>query len=156
MGREEAEERKLGMACRGEGRAGTGPRERGTGPSGSGGVDLSEIVDARIEEMLLLVDRRLGERHLADRFGAGVSLAGAGARVAGLEEKARRILGLPARVSRPRLAGIQGVDLTAPENALGTGLLRWSFDGAPQVETRQARWGTGWLASAVRWLAAGF
>ncbi|MHC5058924.1 MAG: cell division protein FtsA, partial [Planctomycetota bacterium] len=155
MGREEAEELKLGMSGSDGGRQ-ADPPKRAAGVPGPEAAGLPEIVDARLEEMLLLVERRLAARDLASAFGAGVALAGAGARVAGLEEKARRVLGVPTRVARPRLAGVDGVDLTAPENALGTGLLRWSFDGAPRVETRQARWGTGWLASAVRWLAAGF
>jgi cell division protein FtsA len=148
VSREDADEIKLDMSGRDAADAAEPPE--------CDGVDLEEIVDARLEEMLLLVERRLGVRDLANAFGAGVALAGAGARIAGIEEKARRILGIPARVARPELEGITGVNLSAPENALGAGLLRWSFDGAPRVETRQARWGTGWFASAFRWLAAGF
>ncbi len=147
VSREDADEIKLDMS---------GPDADAAELPECDGVDLEEIVDARLEEVLLLVERRLGVRDLASAFGSGVALAGAGARIAGIEEKARRILGIPARVARPELEGITGVNLSAPENALGAGLLRWSFDGAPRVETRQARWGTGWLASTFRWLAAGF
>ena len=147
VSREDADEIKLDMS---------GPDADAAELPECDGVDLEEIVDARLEEVLLLVERRLGVRDLASAFGSGVALAGAGARIAGIEEKARRILGIPARVARPELEGVTGVNLSAPENALGAGLLRWSFDGAPRVETRQARWGTGWLASTFRWLAAGF
>ena len=156
--REEAERRKLRASGRmARARAPGSMVAGGTDPSEAAEVvEISEITDARVEEMLLLVERRLGGIDRASAFGSGVALAGGGARLAGIEEKARRILRAPARIARPPLVGVSGVDLSVPENALGTGLLRWSFDGAPQVETRQARWGTGWLASAAKWLAAGF
>jgi len=156
LGLEEAERLKIVEAAdEGDGnRNDDGPR--GPRKRTADGVDLPEIVDARMEEMLLLVERRLGGSGLAGTFGSGVALAGAGARIGGLEEKARRVLGVPARIARPGLAGMGGANLSAPENALAAGLLRWSFDGAPRVETRQARWGNGWLASAFKWFAAGF
>jgi cell division protein FtsA len=155
LSRDEAEELKV-LTSGGDDDESPGTRGQATGAQGTDSAELSEIVDARLEEILLLVERRLGGRGLASAFGSGVALAGAGARIAGLEEKARRIFGVPARVARPSLLGVEGLDMSAPENALGTGLLRWSFDGAPRVETRQPHWGTGWLASAYRWLAAGF
>jgi len=150
---EEAERLKTGE---GPGDGPPAPRKREARAREADAVELSEVIDARLEEMLLLVERRLDGSDLAGTFGSGVALAGAGARIGGLEEKARRVFGVPARIARPGLAGAGGADLSAPENALAAGLLRWSFDGAPRVETRQPRWGNGWLASAFKWFAAGF
>jgi len=153
--RDRAEELKVAPSGDDDGR-GPPPEKRESGPHGAEEVDLPEIVDARVEEILLLVERRLGGRDIGGIFGAGVALAGGGSRTAGLEEKARRLFGVSARVARPGLVGTEGMNLSVPENALACGLLRWSFDGAPRVETRQARWGTGWIAGAFKWLAAGF
>jgi cell division protein FtsA len=118
--------------------------------------ELAEIVEARVEEMLLLVARRVAALDPARDFGAGVVLAGGGARQKGAEEKAREIFGTNARAARPALGGGRGRDLAAPENALAAGLLMWSSGGAPQRRPARPLRPVSWIANAFRWLAAGF
>ncbi len=117
---------------------------------------LSEIVEARVEEILLLVERRLEGMDPARDFGAGVVLAGGGARLAGIERKCAAVLRAPARIARPELATDLPRDLSGPENALGAGLVRWSLEGAVRHEAGRDRRRACWFANAVRWLAAGF
>jgi cell division protein FtsA len=118
--------------------------------------DLVEIVEARAEEGLLLVAKRLGALQVAREFGSGAVLVGGSARLQGMPQLVRQTLGMSARVGRIDLAGDDGVDLSGPENALGAGLLRWSLAGAPQQESEDVMRPVRWIANAVRWLAAGF
>ena len=118
--------------------------------------DLVEIIEARAEEGLLLVAKRLGALQVAREFGSGAVLVGGGARLQALTQLVRQTLGMSARVGRIDLRGGEGVDLTGPENALGAGLLRWSIAGAPQEDAQDVARPARWIANAFKWLAAGF
>lgn len=119
-------------------------------------TELSEMVEARLEEILLLVMRRLGGSDPVRDFGAGVVLAGGGARQAGIAAKVRDVLGVRASVARLDAEGDASGGASGPEGALGAGLICWVSGSAAgsgaQMPARPLRW----LTSAVRWLAAGF
>jgi cell division protein FtsA len=119
-------------------------------------LELAEIVEARVEEILLLVRRRLLREVRECELGAGVVLAGGTACLADAAEKAAEVFGVRARAARPRLEGGPGSGLDGPEAALGAGLLLWATEaGLPAGEDLDPR-PVRWLAGAVRWLAAGF
>ena len=121
--------------------------------------ELSEIVEARFEEIFLLVGRRVAHLDPARELGAGVVLAGGGAYQRGIEAKAREVLGLPARRASVDLEGTDPARAFGPEHALGAGLLRWSL--AVMLHERAVRGErehgpVRWITGAFRWLAEGF
>jgi len=62
---------------------------------------IETIAAARTLELLEVVRARLGTAFVAENCGAGVILAGGGAKLPGLEEAASRVFGLPARRGEP-------------------------------------------------------
>src|SRR5262249_59650151 len=93
---------------------------------GPAGVDsyakLSEIVEPREAELLELIQAELARSGLEKQIGAGVVLAGGGAKLGGLMALAEQALGLPVRLGRP--AGIQKMTepLSDPAYATVVGL----------------------------------
>jgi cell division protein FtsA len=132
------------------------PALGGEGPVSFTRRQLTEIIEARVEEILLLAGRRLAGIRASREFGAGAILVGGGARLCALGDMVKQVLRTSPKVGRIRLDGAEAGDLSGPENALGAGLLHWSLAGAPQHELEPTARPVKWLASAVKWLAAGF
>jgi cell division protein FtsA len=84
--------------------------------------EVAEILDARAQELLTLVQRELERAGLVSAIPAGLVLVGGGGRLQGLVEMVEKMLAVPARVGRPR--GLAGVpeDAVAPEFAAVVGL----------------------------------
>ncbi len=59
---------------------------------------MKEVVEARVEELLEFVDRELKKIHRSRKLPGGVVLVGGTARLPGIVELTREVLGLPARV----------------------------------------------------------
>jgi cell division protein FtsA len=119
-------------------------------------AELGEIAEARIEEILLLILRRLGGCDPVRDFGAGVVVAGGGAGQIGIEAKARDIIGVRARAAHVRFDTDLPKDIARPEHALGAGLIWWASGGRAADGVDVAARPLRWFTSAVRWLAAGF
>jgi len=118
--------------------------------------EVSEIVEARIEEILLLVKRRLGGAAPPAGCGAGVVLAGGGAHQKGLDEKANAMFHVRARRAGSDLRGDVPERFLGPAYAVLTGLLRWSFGTGLHEEAERSPRPVRWIASAFKWLAEGF
>jgi cell division ATPase FtsA len=119
-------------------------------------TEIGEMVEARVEEILLLVMRRLGGCDPVRDFGAGVVLVGGGARQDGIAAKVRDVLGVRARVSRVEPESELWDGAAGPESALGVGLVLWASGGLVGNGTEVPIGPVRWFTSAVRWLAAGF
>ena len=89
--------------------------------------DLSKVVEARAEELFDLILASVRESGYTGLTPAGIVLTGGGSQLRHLTDVAERILGIPARVGKPRnLVGL--VDkLQSPAYATGVGLLRWAL-----------------------------
>jgi cell division protein FtsA len=100
---------------------------------------VSEIIEARMEEILELILREIKRSGYDGLLPAGVVLCGGTAELAGLRDQARDLLGLPVRVGTPKdLRGL--VDrLESPAFATSVGLLRWGLqhDAPPPVRERR-------------------
>jgi cell division protein FtsA len=84
---------------------------------------LSEIVEPRAHELLLLVRDELRRGGGEGMIPAGIVLTGGGARLRGLCELAERIFNLPVRVASPRgLAGMSE-EVSQPEYSTAVGLV---------------------------------
>ncbi len=87
--------------------------------------ELSQVIEARIEEILSLVMQEIKRSGYDGLLPAGVVLCGGTAQLRGIRELARQVLKLPVRVGGP--GELQGLTDTimSPAFATSAGLLRW-------------------------------
>jgi cell division protein FtsA len=113
---------------------------------------LAEIVEARAEEMLLMIRDEIKRSGYDGLLPAGVVLCGGAALMPGIQELSEDILALSVRVGVP--TGLKGlVDaVSSPAHAVGAGLMGWggTVDTRPQFR----RSGPGAGARIVEWLRA--
>ncbi|MBX3046085.1 MAG: cell division protein FtsA [Anaerolineales bacterium] len=88
--------------------------------------EMSQIIEARMEEVFTLLHEEIGRTGYAELLPAGVVLTGGSSAIKGLPELASRVLGMPVRIGQPeKLTGI--VDkLQSPAYATSVGLLKWA------------------------------
>ncbi len=97
---------------------------------------LSEILQARAEEILEFVLREVKRSGYDGLLPAGVVLTGGVAQMAGLRELSRDVLQLPVRVGIPN--GVSGAELTDPAYATVIGLIHWGLQQRRSRATRRA------------------
>ncbi|HSY60198.1 MAG TPA: cell division protein FtsA [Terriglobales bacterium] len=101
---------------------------------------LSDIVEPRVQEFLMLVRDELRRGGLESQVPAGIILTGGGAKLRGLVELAEHVFKLPVRVAAPRgLAGMSE-EVSQPEYSTAVGLVLY---GARTRRLAGAR-PTGW------------
>ena len=104
---------------------------------------LAEIIEARTEEILSTVQQEIKRSGYDGLLPAGVVLCGGTARLSGIQELGRDILGLPVRVEAPReLHGF--VDTVSnPAHAVGAGLMGWGMTVNTRLQLRKTGPGVG-------------
>jgi cell division protein FtsA len=110
---------------------------------------LSEIIEPRAVELVELVQLELGRSGCAKQLGAGVVLAGGGAKLGGLGALAEQMLGLPVRLGRP--TGFRNMGETLPDPAYATvvGLVAYGNRLRLLRDSREKGW-LGRLWGALR------
>ncbi|MBI1983537.1 MAG: cell division protein FtsA [Acidobacteria bacterium] len=101
---------------------------------------LSEIIEPRALELLELLDEELGRSGYGKQLGAGVVLAGGGAKLGGLPALAEKTLGLPVRVGKPAGLLKMGDVLTSPAFATVVGLVAFGNRMRLLRDARQSGW----------------
>lgn len=94
-----------------------------------GRQDLAYVVEARAEEIFRLVLEEIRRSGYEGLLPAGIVLTGGSSQLRGIAKVAQRVLGVPARVARPKnLVGL--VDsVQSPAFATSVGLLYWAISG---------------------------
>lgn len=87
--------------------------------------ELSEIIEARCEEIFKLVDKELQTIDRSGKLPAGVVLTGAGANTLGLVELAKKIFRLPASLGTPVGFTSQVDKISDPSFSTAIGLILW-------------------------------
>ena len=88
-------------------------------------MQLSEVIEARAEEILTLIRREVKRSGYDGLLAAGLVMCGGSAELAGFQSLAQQVLQLPVRVGRPHdLQGLTDV-LESPAYATAVGLLLW-------------------------------
>lgn len=89
---------------------------------------VSEIIEARVEEIFSLVDEELKRLEKSGMLPAGVVVTGGGAKLPGIVGLAKKVLRLPAQIGYPmEMNGV--VDkIDDPEFATSVGLILWDAD----------------------------
>jgi len=117
------------------------PEERLTVSSFGGGKPqivprwkLAEIIEARADEILLMIQEEIKRSGYDGLLPAGIVLCGGTALLPGIQELGEDIFGLPVRIGAPK--GLRGLadTISSPAHAVGAGLMRWggSVDTRPQ------------------------
>jgi cell division protein FtsA len=98
---------------------------------------LAEIIEARTEEILLMIKQEVKRSGYDGLLPAGVVLCGGTAQLSGIQEYGRDILDLPVRIGTPQ--AIHGLvdKISNPAHAVGAGLMRWGLtvDSRPQLRS---------------------
>lgn len=117
---------------------------------------LSEIVEARAEEILSLILQEVKRSGYDGLLPAGVILTGGAAGLAGLKALGREVLQLPVRVGAPH--GLEGLmDIVSnPAYATSVGLLLWAmrYPEALGRPARRSQRGGDVLSRFIKWLRA--
>lgn len=87
-------------------------------------VEFSKVIEARMAEILLMIQSDLQDNNITGTFGSGIVLVGGGALMSGVTELASEIFRLPARIGFPE--AISGLDRTYidPKYATVLGLFK--------------------------------
>jgi cell division protein FtsA len=87
--------------------------------------ELSQVIEARVEEIMSLVMQEIKRSGYDGLLPAGVVLCGGTAQLRGIRELGRRVLKLPVRIGGP--GDLQGLtdSIMSPAFATSVGLLRW-------------------------------
>jgi len=101
--------------------------------------DVSKIIEARLEEIFEMVDKRLVEIDRSGLLPAGVVITGGGAKLPGIVEVAKREFRLPASIgeSLEIKTAIDKVKDLSFTTALGLSL--WGFELEKQTDSRKSR-----------------
>ena len=94
-----------------------------------GRQDLALVIEARVEEIFHLILQEIKRSEYEGLLPAGIVLTGGGSQLRGIGQIAKKVLGVPARVARPKnMVGL--VDsLQSPAFTTSVGLLQWAVSG---------------------------
>jgi cell division protein FtsA len=87
---------------------------------------LQTVINARVDETLQMVRKRLEEDKVPPHLAAGVVLVGGGAHMPGITDLAAGIFGMPCSVGRPRDVSGLATATEGPEYATCTGLIQYA------------------------------
>ncbi|MGW8317862.1 MAG: cell division protein FtsA [Candidatus Promineifilaceae bacterium] len=102
-----------------------------------GRQDLAMVVQARAEEIFQLILQEIRRSGYDGLLPAGIVLTGGASQLRGLTTVAQHVLGVPARVARPK--GMVGLvdSLQSPAFATSVGLLTWAMSGQNMYRPRR-------------------
>jgi cell division protein FtsA len=89
--------------------------------------EISYILQARAEELLLLLDHELEQSELKSMMVSGLIITGGGSLLQGIDELGKNILSLPVRIGRPQTEDVLPESLKSPKYATGFGLLKYAL-----------------------------
>lgn len=85
--------------------------------------ELTRIIESRVAELLMMVQKEIDLYHLEHLMPAGIVCTGGGALLHGLKESAQLALRIPARIGIPHVPALFKDSLANPSHATGYGLL---------------------------------
>jgi len=95
---------------------------------------LHTVVNARVDEILVMIRKRLDKESVLHHIGAGVVLTGGGARLHGVVRLAEKIFDLPCSVGKPINVSGLAVVTEGPEYATCSGLVQYGFQESDDGE----------------------
>lgn len=99
--------------------------------------DISSIIQARVEEIMYLVDQELKKVQRSGLLPAGVVLTGAGAKLPGIVDEAKKNLRLPASIGQPFGLMSSADKINDPGYSTAIGLVKWGSEMLGAGERRE-------------------
>lgn len=104
---------------------------------------VSEIIEARVEELYEKIETELKKIDRAGMLPAGVVLTGGGAKLPGMVEVAKRVLHLPCAIGYPTVQSSMPELALDPTFSTAVGLVLWGFEAERQSDSASNRsWGS--------------
>ncbi len=105
---------------------------------------ISEIIEARVEELYEKVEAELKKMDRAGLLPAGILLTGGGAKLPGMVEVAKRVFRLPCAIGSSSLQTSMPEIITDPAFSTAVGLVMWGYEAERGSETvSRSGWGGG-------------
>ena len=101
--------------------------------------NLAEIIEPRIEELLLLVQTELRRSGFEELISSGIVLTGGSSRIEGIVELAEEVFHLPVRLGMPRYHGGLSEVVSNPIYATGIGLVQFGHANRHRLAQIKAR-----------------
>jgi cell division protein FtsA len=122
---------------------------------------LVEVIEARIEQLLVLARQEIEKSGLMNQIGAGVVLTGGGSQMPGMREKAESIFHLPVRIGSPRKLGGLAEHAKNPMLATGVGLCMFGAEmtqvgGGNKISKKKSSGGEGGYGSFINKVSSWF
>ncbi len=95
--------------------------------------NLAEIIEPRVEELLLLVQAELRRSGFEELVGSGIVMTGGSSRMEGMMELAEEIFHLPVRLGVPNYSGALSEVVKNPIYATGIGLIQFGHANRSKV-----------------------
>jgi cell division protein FtsA len=92
---------------------------------------MVEILEARMEEILQLVNKNISASGYRNRINAGVVITGGTALLANIVEMAEQIFDLPVRIGYPQGIGGRTTEVESPRCTTAVGLVLYGGDRGP-------------------------
>jgi len=109
--------------------------------------DVTRILQARTEELFTIIKEEIAAHNLAPFMPAGIVLTGGGALLNGIAQQAEKILGVPARIGRPKMMTSFKEELQNPIYATAYGLILYAI--RQEQKNQRASHGNG--AGKIFW-----
>ncbi|MBI2344730.1 cell division protein FtsA [Candidatus Dependentiae bacterium] len=93
-------------------------------------VDIKQstfILQARALELLIMLQEEIKKASLSHVMVSGLVITGGGSLLQGIDELARKVLGMPIRLGKPRVDCALSESLSSPIYATGYGLLKYAL-----------------------------
>ena len=108
---------------------------------------LAEVIEPRVEELLMLVQTELRRSGFEELISSGIVLTGGSSRIEGIVELAEEVFHLPVRLGMPRYDGGLSEVVRNPIYATGIGLVQFGHANRHRLE--QITTGPSRLTSAL-------
>lgn len=100
---------------------------------------ICEIIEARLEEIFMMINKELKKIGKEKLLPAGAVLVGGTAKLPGIVDLAKNVLGLPAQTGFPFPLGGLVDKVDDPSFATAVGLLEWGLDNEPGATSGGAK-----------------
>jgi cell division protein FtsA len=104
-----------------------------------GRQDLAYVVEARVDEIFQLILQEIRRSGYEEFLPAGIVLTGGTAQMKGICQVAKKVLGVPARVAKPKKMIGLVESVSDPAHATSVGLLQWATSGLNLYRPRSSQ-----------------
>lgn len=120
--------------------------------------NLAEVIEPRVEELLMLVQAELQRSGLEKLLRAGIVLTGGSSRIVGMAELAEEVFHLPVRLGMPNYSGGLSEIVRNPIYATGIGLVQFGHANRHRLKPGSVspKWGKSMFRQVVNWFRGSF